>query len=97
MDDIIYWTNLMLNEKSLHPLLVMCNFVFEFLAIHPFIDGNGRLSRALTNLLLLQSGYSYIPYVSLEEIMEVKKIEYYLALRATQKIVKPIKKISGHG
>lgn len=85
MDDIIYWTNLMLAENSLHPLLVMCNFVFEFLAIHPFIDGNGRLSRALTNLLLLQSGYSYIPYISLEEIIEVKKIEYYLALRAAQK------------
>jgi len=85
MDDVIYWTNLMLDENSLHPLLVMCNFVFEFLAIHPFIDGNGRLSRALTNLLLLQSGYSYTPYVSLEEIIEAKKIEYYLALRTTQK------------
>jgi Fic family protein len=85
MDDVIYWTNLMLDENSMHPLLVMCNFVFEFLAIHPFVDGNGRLSRVLTNLLLLQSGYSYIPYVSLEEIIEAKKNEYYLALRATQK------------
>lgn len=85
MDDVIYWTNLTLNENNLHPLLVMCDFIFEFLAIHPFIDGNGRLSRALTNLLLLQNGYSYIPYISLEEIIEDKKAEYYQALRAAQK------------
>jgi Fic family protein len=85
MDDVIFWTNLMMEDGGLHPILVMCNFIFEFLAIHPFIDGNGRLSRALTNLLLLQSGYSYIPYVSLEEIIEDKKIAYYLALRAAQK------------
>ncbi len=85
MDDVLYWTNLALNENSLHPLLINCNFIFEFLAIHPFIDGNGRLSRALTNLLLLKSGYSYTPYISLEEIIENKKIEYYQALRATQK------------
>lgn len=85
MDDVLFWTSLALNENALHPVLLVCNFIFEFLAIHPFIDGNGRLSRALTNLLLLQSGYSYIPYVSLEEIIEYKKIEYYQALRATQK------------
>jgi Fic family protein len=65
--------------------LIIANFIFEFLAIHPFIDGNGRLSRALTNLLLLQAGYEYIPYVSLEEITEDKKDEYYASLRQTQK------------
>lgn len=85
MDDVIFWTNQELDQKERHPLLVIANFIFEFLAIHPFIDGNGRLSRALTNLLLLKAGYSYIPYVSLDEIIEAKQAEYYLALRATQK------------
>lgn len=85
MDDIIFWTNDELSKNELHPLMIIFNFIFEFLAIHPFIDGNGRLSRALTNLLLLQAGYSFIPYVSLEEIIEEKRDEYYLALRTTQK------------
>ena len=84
MDDIIYWTNQELEKKEFHPLLVTANFIFEFLAIHPFTDGNGRLSRALTNLLLLQTGYSYIPYVSLEEIIEERRVDYYLSLRVTQ-------------
>ena len=79
------WTNDRLEKKIIHPLLVVANFIFEFLAIHPFKDGNGRLSRALTNLLLLKSGYGYMPYVSLDEIIEQTRAEYYLALRATQK------------
>lgn len=81
----IEWTNKQLENRQIHPLLVIANFIFEFLAIHPFADGNGRVSRALTNLLLLQAGYSYVPYVSLDEIIEKTKIDYYLALRATQK------------
>lgn len=85
METIIAWTNEQLEKQTIHPLLVMANFVFEFLAIHPFQDGNGRLSRALTNLILLKSGYTYVPYVSLEEIIEREKADYYLALRATQK------------
>ena len=85
MLEAIEWTNDRLENKNIHPLLVISNFIFEFLAIHPFKDGNGRLSRALTNLLLLKSGYSYVPYVSLDEIIEETKAEYYLALRATQK------------
>ena len=85
MDDILTWTNATLLKGTPHPLLVIANFIFEFLAIHPFHDGNGRLSRALTNLLLLKSGYAYIPYVSLEEIIENRKAEYYLSLRETQK------------
>jgi Fic family protein len=85
MDDIIFWAQKELEKKELHPLLIIANFIFEILAIHPFEDGNGRLSRALTNLLLLKEGYSYIPYVSLEEIIEDCQTEYYLALRATQK------------
>ena len=85
MNDIITWTGKQSKIGEFHPLLVVANFVFEFLAIHPFIDGNGRLSRALTNLLLLKAGYTYIPYVSLEEIIENYQSDYYLALRSTQK------------
>lgn len=85
MDDVLYWADEAFSEKKLHPILIIANFIFEFLAIHPFTDGNGRLSRALTNLLLLQAGYEYIPYVSLEEIIEDKKDEYYTSLRQTQK------------
>jgi len=85
MGDVLYWTHQSQDEKMLHPLLIIANFIFEFLAIHPFTDGNGRLSRVLTNLLLLQSGYEYTPYVSLEEIIEERKDDYYDALRQTQK------------
>jgi Fic family protein len=58
--------------------------VVVFLEIHPFQDGNGRLSRALTTLLLLQAGYAYVPYSSLESVIEQNKEAYYLALRQTQ-------------
>lgn len=85
MQASIEWANERLEKGDLHPLLVIANFIFEFLAIHPFTDGNGRISRALTNLLLLKAGYGYVPYVSLDEIIEQTKTEYYLALRATQK------------
>ncbi len=85
MLEAIEWTNEQLASGTIHPLLVITNFVFEFLAIHPFSDGNGRISRALTNFLLLRAGYSYIPYVSLDEIIEQTRADYYLALRATQK------------
>lgn len=85
MQTAIEWTNEQLDTRMVHPLLVIANFIFEFLAVHPFKDGNGRISRALTNLLLLRAGYSYVPYVSLDEIIEGTKADYYLALRATQK------------
>lgn len=85
MDDVLAWTHDTLRKKELHPVLIIANFIFEFLAIHPFHDGNGRLSRALTNLLLLQSGYSYVPYVSLEEIIEDRREAYYLSLRGSQR------------
>lgn len=85
MYEIIEWTNKQFIDQKYHPLLIIANFIFEFLAIHPFMDGNGRMSRALTNLLLLKSGYGYIPYISLDEIIEESKTDYYLSLRATQK------------
>jgi len=81
----IEWTNECLENNKVHPILVIANFIFEFMAIHPFKDGNGRMSRALTNFLLLKTGYGYIPYISLDEIIEQTRAEYYLALRATQK------------
>lgn len=67
-----------------HPLIHIANFIVEFLKIHPFVDGNGRLSRTLTNLLLLQAGYEYVPYVSHEKLIEDRKADYYLALRKSQ-------------
>ena len=85
MDDILEWFKENQEKKDIHPLVIIANFIFEFLAIHPFKDGNGRLSRALTNLMLLQNGYAHTPYISLEEIIEDKQSEYYLALRKTQK------------
>jgi Fic family protein len=85
MQDALEWANEQLENGTIHPLLVIANFIFEFLAIHPFKDGNGRISRALANMLLLKAGYSYVPYISLDEIIEKTRSEYYLALRATQK------------
>ncbi|HAS00121.1 MAG: Filamentation induced by cAMP protein Fic [Candidatus Moranbacteria bacterium GW2011_GWC2_37_73] len=85
MDDALEWLKENQGKKEMHPLVMIANFIFEFLAIHPFEDGNGRLSRALTNLMMLQAGYLHVPYVSLEEIIEDKQSEYYLALRETQK------------
>jgi len=85
MRDLVEWTQKTLAENKFHPLLVIGNFLVEFLKIHPFSDGNGRLSRVLTNLLLLQAGYLYIPYVSHEKLVEDNKPDYYIALRRSQK------------
>jgi Fic family protein len=84
MEEIVEWANVTLETKRLHPLLVVSIFVVVFLEIHPFQDGNGRLSRILTTLLLLRSGYAYVPYSSLESVVEQNKEAYYLALRQTQ-------------
>jgi Fic family protein len=78
------WTRDALAGNHYHPLLVIAVFVVRFLAIHPFQDGNGRLSRILTTLLLLRSGYMYVPYGSLERIIEDNKDTYYLKLRQAQ-------------
>ena len=83
--ELIEWTTEALSNRTLHPLLVIAVFVVVFLDIHPFQDGNGRLSRALTTLLLLRAGYAYAPYSSLESIIEQSEDSYYLALRRTQK------------
>lgn len=83
--ELMDWAQEALKEKKYHPLLVVGSFVVEFLKIHPFQDGNGRLSRILTNLLLLKLGYGFVPYVSHEKIIENNKSDYYLALRKSQK------------
>jgi Fic family protein len=84
MNEIVTETANRLLSPVIHPLLTIGVFVVTFLAIHPFQDGNGRLSRILTTLLLLKAGYGYVPYSSLESIIEESKEGYYLALRQTQ-------------
>jgi Fic family protein len=91
MTEIVSWTQARSQEKALHPLLVIAVFIVVFLEIHPFQDGNGRLSRILTTLLLLRAGYSYVPYSSLESIIEQSKDGYYLALRRTQQTIRTAK------
>ena len=88
MRELIEWTSAALETKRLHPLLVIGVFTVAFLAIHPFQDGNGRLSRILTTLLLLRCGYAYTPYSSLESVVENSKEGYYLALRQTQTTIR---------
>jgi len=88
MQDLVRWFNEQVNEEALHPLLIVGVFIVVFLAIHPFKDGNGRLSRILTTLLLLRAGYSYVPYSSMETIIEANKENYYLALRRTQQTLR---------
>ena len=84
MTEAIDWAMEGMENRQLHPLLVTAIFIVVFLAIHPFQDGNGRLSRILTTLLLLRAGYAYVPYSSLESVIEHSKEGYYLALRQTQ-------------
>lgn len=84
MTELISWFQDERDTNRLHPLLLIALLVVVFLEIHPFQDGNGRLSRVLTTLLLLQTGYAYVPYSSLENVIEQNKEAYYLALRQTQ-------------
>jgi Fic family protein len=84
MSELVSWTGRTLQHGEVHSLITIAIFIVSFLAIHPFQDGNGRLSRILTTLLLLRSGYAYVPYSSLESIVEQTKKQYYLALRKTQ-------------
>ena len=84
MESLVAWFIKADRERSLHPLLLIGSFIVVFLAIHPFQDGNGRLSRVLTTLMLLRAGYGYVPFSSLESIIESSKEGYYRALRRTQ-------------
>ena len=88
MKELVDWFNRSVEEESQHPLILIGIFIVAFLAIHPFKDGNGRLSRVLTSLLLLRAGYSYVPYSSMESVIEQNKDSYYLALRRTQQTIR---------
>src|SRR5580693_4582955 len=88
MTELVAWLSEARELRRLHPLLIIAVFIVVFLAIHPFQDGNGRLSRVLTTLLLLQAGYAYVPYSSLESVIENSKDGYYLGLRQTQTTVR---------
>jgi Fic family protein len=87
MQELVDWANVNFNDGYFHPIITIGVFVVHFLSIHPFTDGNGRLSRALTTMLLLKNGYNYMPYASMESIIEANKEGYYRALRATQKTI----------
>ena len=87
MVDLVAWLKDARELGRIHPLLIIAVFIVTFLEIHPFQDGNGRLSRILTTLLLLQAGYAYVPYSSLESVIENSKESYYLALRQTQSTI----------
>jgi len=84
MRELVEWFNKAVAENRQHPLVLIAIFVVHFLAVHPFQDGNGRLSRVLTTLLLLKAGYFYVPYASLERMIEDNRDRYYLALRRSQ-------------
>jgi Fic family protein len=84
MTELVEWMTANLETEDLHPLIAVALFIVVFLEIHPFQDGNGRLSRILTTLLLLHAGYTYVPYSSLESVIEQSKDAYYLGLRQTQ-------------
>jgi len=88
MEGLVAWVNKSVHEEAQHPLLIIAVFVVAFLAIHPFQDGNGRLSRVLTTLLLLRAGYAYVPFASLESVIEANKDIYYKSLRRTQTTLK---------
>lgn len=81
MRALINWYN---RDSTTHPLVKCSLFTYEFLSIHPFQDGNGRLSRLISSLLLLKNGYNWIQYVSFEHEIENRKSEYYRVLRSCQ-------------
>lgn len=88
MVELMAWVKEARDLGRLHPLLIVAVFIVTFLEIHPFQDGNGRLSRVLTTLMLLQAGYAYVPYSSLESVVERNKEGYYAALRQTQQTIR---------
>jgi len=94
MDLLVEATQERFQDEDIHPLLTIADFIVRFLAIHPFQDGNGRLSRIWTNLLMLRNGYAFAQYSSHERIVEANKDKYYLALRESQAKLKSLKEFS---
>lgn len=74
-----------IDEELIDPLLLIPVFILDFLCIHPFNDGNGRMSRLLTLLLLYRSGYMVGKYISIEMLIEDNKDDYYTSLQASSK------------
>ena len=74
-----------ITKYNIDPLIVIPIFVHDFLCIHPFNDGNGRMSRLLTTLLLYKNGYTVGKYISLEKKIQITKNEYYNALSQSSK------------
>jgi Fic family protein len=85
MEKLLLWSKDRFGKADMHPVLITAAFVYEFLSIHPYQDGNGRLSRLLTTLLLMQQGYEFVQYVSFEHIIEARKDDYYRVLMEGQK------------
>ena len=85
MSELIDWVNLQFKNKIIHPLIVIGILIYEFLSIHPFQDGNGRLSRLVTTLSLLKLNYTFIQYISFENHIEKNKKKYYEALMSSQR------------
>lgn len=85
MSELIKWFEEEKEQETLHPILLVSLFILQFLSIHPFQDGNGRLSRILTTLLLLQFGYGFVAYCSFESIIEKNKKDYYKVLNTPQR------------
>lgn len=85
MYQLLDWTQNAFAQQSIHPLMTIATFAYELLSIHPFHDGNGRLTRLLTTLLLLQYNYSFVQYISFEQEIEQHKLRYYQALRSAQR------------
>ncbi|KHJ39467.1 adenosine monophosphate-protein transferase SoFic [Pedobacter glucosidilyticus] len=85
MEELLRWVNERFEKADMHPVMITAAFVYEFLSIHPYQDGNGRLSRLMTTLLLMQQGYEFTQYVSFEHIIEERKDDYYRALMEGQK------------
>lgn len=77
--------NRLWNKRQVSPLVLIPAFVFDFLCIHPFADGNGRVSRLLTVLLLHQADYIVGRYISIERIIEESKETYYESLQLSSK------------
>lgn len=84
ISELCSWYNTEIKKNEIHPILIILNFIYEFLTIHPFRDGNGRLSRALTELLLLKNGYNYVKFIQLDPLIEKTSINYYTSLRNSQ-------------
>ena len=85
LHNLLAWTNKALISDEYHPLVTISAFLVEFLKIHPFVDGNGRVGRMLTNLLLLKAGYNFELFFPHEKIIENDKEAYYIALSNSQK------------